>query len=132
MARILVPKGIFDLRCIGEEMKKSRLEVEVDADGEVQLPTAKATLRLRLSGADNGRPLLPGDLVYVWWRAGGFVCAFADETEDAEHRMLDMKQQIQLARERIAQARLDRNARRVHIPDIVRRDAQPSMWEPFI
>jgi hypothetical protein len=131
MARILVTHHVFDLHLIGLSVQGQRIRVVVDADGEIQLQTPRAKVRLHLSENDKGGPLLPGDVVYVWWHAGGFVCAPADELDDSERHRLDMKEEVRLARERLAQARRDRASRHVPTPDMPPRDAH-SMWDPFV
>jgi hypothetical protein len=130
MARVLITQDVFDLYRIGKELKGERIGVRIDADGEIELQTPSAKVRLRLSDNDKGPRLMPGDLVYVWWHAGGFVCAPVDEVNDAERHRLDMKEEVRLARERLAQARRDRVGRPVHAPSPPP-DAQFSMWDAF-
>jgi hypothetical protein len=128
MARVLVTPDVFDLYRIGSEVKGERIGVRVDPDSGIELRTPGAKVTLRLSENDKGPPLVPGDLVYVWWHAGGFVCVRADEVEALERRSLDIKEEVRRAREKLAQARRDRPPAHAPSPP---RDAQLSMWDAF-
>lgn len=131
MARVLITQDVFDLYRIGNEVKGERIGVRVDADGEIELRTPSAKVQLRLSDNDKGPRLMPGDLVYVWWHAGGFVCAPVDEVDEAERHRLDMKEEVRRAREKLAQARRERTARQVDTAPLTPRDLQATMFDPF-
>lgn len=131
MAGVLITQDVFDLYRIGNGVKGERIGVRVDPDGQIQLQTPSAVVRLRLSDNDKGPPLLPGDVVYVWWHAGGFVCAPVDEVNEAERHRLDMKEEVRRARERLAQARSERAVRHVPIPERPLRDTQSTIFDPF-
>jgi hypothetical protein len=131
MARVLTTQDVFDLNRIGTGVKSERFGVRVDADSQIQLQTPGATVRLHLSDNDKGPPLRPGDVVYVWWHAGGFVCAPVDEVNEAESHRLVMKEEVRRAREKLAQARRDRDERYPRPPESPPRDTQFSMWDAF-
>lgn len=131
MARVLVTEDVFDLFRIGSDLKEERVGVRVDADGQIELQTPSAKVRLRLCPNDKGPRLMPGDVVYVWWHAGGFVCAPIDEVNEAERHRLGVQEDVRRAREKLAQARLDRAAHPVEPPERPHWDGQTSMFNPF-
>lgn len=110
-------------------LQTGRHRTVVTEKGMVRFKEPLGAVEMRFSTAQH--QLAPGTDVFVWWKAGGFVCAPAMEIEREERATQQVNQRVTLARAHLAEARAERKARLAANVDIVLEDVNHSEPMPF-
>ena len=103
-----------------DDLKTGRLRTAVTDKGMIRFKAAMGAVEMKFSTAEHQLP--PGTDVFVWWKAGGFVCAPASEMEREERATEQVNQRLMSARAHLAEARAERRARLAANVDIVLED----------
>jgi hypothetical protein len=91
------------------ELQRSRLRTVVRPNGIVRFEPPGGVVEMRF--ARGQAPIAAGTEIYVWWKAGGFVCAPTADIDAEERRARRIEQRVAQAREALAAARADRALR---------------------
>ena len=112
-----------------DHLQSGRHRTAVTDKGMVRFKEAMGTVEMKFSTAEH--QLSAGTDVFVWWKAGGFVCAPATEVEREERATQQVNQRVTMARAHLAEARAERKARLAANVDIVLEDVNVSELAPF-
>lgn len=112
-----------------DKLQTGRHRTVVTEKGMVRFEEALGTVEMKFSTREHR--LSPGTDVYVWWKAGGFVCSPAAEIEREERATQQVNERVTMARAHLAEARAERRARLAANVDIVLEDAPVSEPMPF-
>ncbi len=92
-----------------DPLKHGHIETEVTERHSVQFELPLGPVEMKL--LDDEAPLLPGTVVVVWWKTGGFVCAPVDELRAEARQARSVARQLDAVRARMQAARQERQAR---------------------
>ncbi|WP_280154942.1 hypothetical protein [Piscinibacter sp. XHJ-5] len=100
-----------------EAVRNERHETVVNDKGMICLESPLGPVEMKFSQPDQ--QLSPGTVVYVWWKASGFVCAPSRELDQEESESRRIAESLAEARSHLAEARRERQARLAGNVDIV-------------
>jgi hypothetical protein len=100
-----------------EALRDERHETVVNDKGMIRLDTPLGPVEMKFSPPAQQLP--PGTAVCVWWKAGGFVCAPAQELAQEESESRRIADSLAEARSHLAEARRERQAKLAANVDIV-------------
>ena len=100
-----------------EALSDERHETVVNDKGMIRLESPLGPVEMKFS--QPAQQLPTGTEVIVWWKAGGFVCAPAQELDREESESRRIADSLAEARSHLAQARRERQARLAGNVDIV-------------